>query len=221
MYSLYFVVFYFGFKVILHLNIASLLAALGVLGIALFLPMLPILQNVFAGVVLSFERPFKENDIIEFDGIICIVKDLMLRKTILRSLDGRVIIASNIKFMTDKVINYSKGEFIRVDLNVDIKNSPDLDLDKASNVIYGILHEDPNILPNVPKKELSTIEKFFVMPKNLKVLEPEVLIKKVSKDKISLIIWFWTWDILRKEKIVSDVNRTLIKEFKMNKLHFG
>ena len=219
MYVIYLLGFYFAFQRILNFNIPAVLAALGILGITLLLTMLPVLQNVFAGIVLALERPFKENEIVEIDGTVCLVKDITLRKTVLRSLDGKLITVSNIKFITDRVVNYSKGEFIRVDLSIDLKN--DLNYQKAIEIINSILHEEPNILPHVPKKELNLIEKIFAMPKNLAVLEPKIFIKSVDKDKISLQVWFWIWDILRKEKIVSSFYESLLLEFKNNKIQFG
>ena len=219
MYIIYFLGFYFAFQRILNFNIPAVLAALGILGITLLLTMLTVLQNVFAGIVLALERPFKENEIVEIDGTVCLVKDITLRKTVLRSLDGKLITVSNIKFITDRVVNYSKGEFIRVDLSIDLKN--DLNYQKAIEIINKILHEEPNILPHVPKKELNLIEKLFAMPKNLSVLEPKIFIKSVDKDKISLQVWFWIWDILRKEKIVSSFYESLLLEFKNNKIGFG
>lgn len=219
MYSIYFLGFYLAFQRILNFNVPAFLAALGILGITLLLTMLPVLQNVFAGIVLSLERPFRENDIVEYNGVVCLVKDIMLRKTVLRSLDGKLITVSNIKFLTGEVINYSKGEFIRVELNINIKN--ELNHQKAIDIINKILHEDPNVLPHVPKRELSTIQKWFVMPKNLSVLEPKIFIRNVDKDKISLQVWFWIWDILRKEIIVSNFYENLMQEFKSSKISFG
>src|SRR3989339_1329129 len=219
MYIIYFLGFYFAFQRILNFNIPAVLAALGILGITLLLTMLPVLQNVFAGIVLSLERPFREGDIVEVDGAICIVKDIMLRKTFLRSLDGKIIIVSNIRFVTGSVINYSQGEFIRVDLDIDIKN--DSSYQKAIDIINKILHEEPNILPHMPKKEFNIIQKFFVMPKNISVLEPKIFIQHVDKDRVTLQVWFWIWDILRKENIVSNFYETLLQEFKNNKISFG
>src|SRR3989344_1501336 len=190
MYSIYFIGFYFAFQKILNFNIPAFLAALGILGITFLLTMLPVLQNVFAGIVLSLERPFREGDIVEVDGAICIVKDIMLRKTFLRSLDGKIIIVSNIRFVTGSVINYSQGEFIRVDLDIDIKN--DSSYQKAIDIINKILHE-----------------------------EPKIFIRNAGKDKISLQVWFWIWDILRKESIVSNFYETLLQEFRNNKISFG
>src|SRR3989344_2102530 len=219
MYSVYFLGFYFAFQKILNFNVPAFLTALGILGITFLLTMLPVLQNVFAGIVLSLERPFREGDIVEVDGAICIVKDIMLRKTFLRSLDGKIIIVSNIRFVTGSVINYSQGEFIRVDLDINIKN--DLNYQKAIDIINKILREEPNILPHVPKKEFSVIQKFFVMPKNISVLEPKIFIQHVDKDRVTLQVWFWIWDILRKENIVSNFYETLLQEFKNNKISFG
>src|SRR3989338_1586063 len=137
MYSVYFVGFYFAFQKILNFSIPAFLAALGIFGITFLLTMLPVLQNVFAGIVLSLERPFREGDIVEIGGNVCLVKDIMLRKTVLRSLDGKIIIVSNIKFMTGEVVNYSKGEFIRVELDIGIKNWQDYQ--KAIGIISKIL----------------------------------------------------------------------------------
>lgn len=219
MYSIYFAGFYMAFQRILNFNIPAFLAALGILGITLLLTMLPVMQNVFAGIVLSLERPFRENEIVEIDGNICLVKDILLRKTVLRSLDGKLIIASNMKLMSGDIINYSRGEFIRAELKVDLRH--DSDFGRAREIISKILLEDPNVLPHVPKRELSMIQKFFVMPKNTSVLEPKIFVSHVDKDKITLQIWFWIWDILRKEKIISDFYEALIEEFRKSKVSFG
>jgi len=218
-YTIYFLGFYFAFQKILDFNITAFLAALGILGITLLLTMLPILQNFFAGLVISVERPFKEEDIVEIDGIIGIVKDITLIKTVIRSLEGKLLIVPNMRFVTGNVANYSKGEFIKIDLRINVKN--DSNYKKAIDLINKILHENPNVLPNVPKRELSVIEKFFVMPKNPKVLEPLIFVKNADKDKITLQVWFWIWDILKNEKIVSDFYEKLMLEFKNNKIYFG
>ncbi|MEK6869410.1 MAG: mechanosensitive ion channel domain-containing protein, partial [Nanoarchaeota archaeon] len=134
MYGAYALGLYVAFGKILHFNIPAGLAAIGVLGVAMLLPMVPILQNIAAGIVLSLERPFKEEDIVEIDGKLCKVKDIMLRKTRLRALDGRIVIVPNLLFVTSMpIVNYTKGEFIKVALVVDIM--PDSDKDKAVETI--------------------------------------------------------------------------------------
>ena len=46
MYTIYFVGFYFAFQKILNFNVPAFLAAFGILGIALLLTIMPILQNI-------------------------------------------------------------------------------------------------------------------------------------------------------------------------------
>jgi small conductance mechanosensitive channel len=219
MYSIYFVGFYFAFQRILNFNIPAFLAALGILGITMLLTMLPVLQNIFAGIVLSIEMPYRENDIVEVDGNVCVVRDIMLRKTVLRSLDGKIIISSNMKLMSGDIINYSRGEFIRAELEIGLKK--DSNYKKAIDIIDQILADNPNVLPQVPQKNMNLIQKLFVMPKNISVLEPRIFIKEVDNGKITLQVWFWIWDILRKEKTVSDFYEKLMEEFKKSKISFG
>ena|SRR3989338_6799200 len=227
MYGVYAAGLYIAFGKIIHFNIPAGLAAIGVLGIAMLLPLVPILQNIAAGIVLSLERPFKEDDIVEIDGKLCKVKDIMLRKTRFRALDGEIVIVPNLLFVTSMpVVNYTKGEFIKVALNIDIM--PDSDKNKAIEAIQKICTENPNILPNITEKKINKITKifeiprnFFTIPKNIKALAPQVLIKNASKEKISLEVWFWILNITMKEKITSSFYQKLIEEFKQEKINFG
>ena len=226
-YGIYGLGLYFAFQKIIYFNIPAGLAAIGILGIALLLPMVPILQNIASGVVIAFERPFREEDIIEIDGKLCKVKDIMLRKTRLRSLDGKIIIVPNISFITGPpIINYTSGEFIKVILTVGI--ALDSDKDKATEIIKKICTENPNILPNVPEKKIDKISKifgistdFFKIPRNIKNLDPKIMIKNINKDKIEFEVWFWIWDILTREKIISSFYSNLLQEFNKEGVKFG
>ena len=227
MYAIYATRLYLAFVRIIALNVSASLAALGILGIGMLLPAVPILQNIAAGIVFSFERPFKEDDIVQVDGKICKVKDIMLRKTVFRSLTGEIITIPNVAFMTGMpIINYSRGEFLRIDLQIDI--SIDSGIDQAVGIINSICHESPNILPNIPQKKMNRIiqllkvpQNFFVIPRNISALDPRVEISSITKDKVSLKVWFWYWDVLMREKIVSSFYRRLAEEFKKSGIKFG
>ncbi len=91
-----------------------------------------------------------------------------------------------------------------------------------------ICNKDPNILPHVPEKKLDTITKifsvpanFFSMPKNVQALSPRIMIKGVTKDNIKLELWFWIWNILMREQIVSTFYSKLIEDFKKGNVKFG
>lgn len=111
-------------------------------------------------------------------------------------------------------------------MNIDI--TPDSNKDMAIETIKNICTENHNILPNIPEKKINRITQifeiprnFFTIPKNIKALAPQVLIKNVSKEKISLEVWFWIWDITMKEKITSSFYQKLIEEFGKEKINFG
>ena len=112
MYSIYLIGFFFAFTKIINFNIPATLAALGILGITFLIPTIPLLQNIVAGIVLAIERPFKEEEIIEYNNMICKVKEVMLIKTRLRAIDGKIIkravMSAKIFFMIDSPFVCSK-----------------------------------------------------------------------------------------------------------------
>ncbi|MCP3682989.1 MAG: mechanosensitive ion channel [bacterium] len=227
MYTLYLVGLFIGFNNIIGFNIPASLAALGVLGIALLLPAVPVLQNIVAGIVLSISRPFREDDTIEINGEFCKVKDMMLTKTRLRASDGKIISVPHMNFLSGTpVVNYSQGEFIRISIPVDIASKAKRE--KAKKIIEKICAANPNILPNVPQKKMNRLTmlfeipaNFFKIPRNIKKLYPVILIKDVNKDKVSFDVRFWIWNILMKDKIISAFYEDLIKEFEKEKIKFG
>jgi small-conductance mechanosensitive channel len=224
MYSVYAAGIYFAFSRIIHFNLPAGLAALGILGLAVFFPLVPILQNIAAGIVLALEGQFKEGDIVDINGELCKVDNVMLRKTRFRSLSGRIISMPNLVFITAiPVINYTRGEFIMV--RAEIKVTPDSNIDKISELVGKACSDSPNILPNIPEKKLNRLTKLFEIPsnflkipKNIKNLSPQVYIKNISKDKISLEVKFWIWDMTLKDRILSYFYRRVLDSFEKEKI---
>ena len=226
-----YIIFIVGLSIALNkiaqFNLGATFATLGILGGLLLLPLVPILQNIASGFILSFERPFKEEDYIELTGRICRVKEINLRKTILRSLTGEIIVAPNLMFMTGTpVVNYTTGEFIRIVQTIEISGNSDLS--KAKQIIENICLINADILPHIPEKKKNVLRRifeisngFFNSPKNINKLKPMVFVKSVSKEKICLEIWFWIWDITKKEQIVSNFYESVINEFKKNEINFA
>lgn len=219
MYGIYIAGFYLGFKRIIEFNLTAFVAAFGILTIAIAFSAQQTLQNMIAGIFLAIDRPFKEEDIIEIGGNLCKVSDITLRRTQLRALDGRIFYVPNASFITGNVINHSRGEFIKVTVSFSV--AADSDVEKVTQVIKEICSNSPNILPNVPAKKMNIIKKFFHFPKNLKTLEPKIYYKAIDKEKITLEVWFWIWEIMKRESIISNFFDKLRIEFKNNNLKFG
>jgi len=215
----------FAFNRILQLQIGATLATLGILGALLILPLIPVLQSMAAGFILALERPFKEEDIIEINGKFCIVKEINLRKTILRSLSGEIFYVPNVKFVTEPIINYTEGEFIKVVQTIDFPSN--INIEKVKLIIENICLKNPNILPNIPQKKITMLQKFFSIPQNyfssknnIEKLRPKIFIKSLAKNNIGIEVWFWIWDIGARENIISNFFEEIINECKKEKIKF-
>jgi small-conductance mechanosensitive channel len=216
----------FAFNRILQLQLGATLATLGIFGALLILPLIPVLQSIASGFVLALERPFKEEDIIELNGKLCIVKDINLRKTTLRSLSGEIFYVPNVKFITEPVINYTDGEFIKVTQSIDFSN--DVDIEKAKTIIENICLKNPNILPNIPQRKITILQKFFSIPKNyfnskknIEQLRPKIFIKALSQKLVTVEVWFWIWDVVAREQIISGFLEEIIKDCKKENINFS
>jgi small conductance mechanosensitive channel len=80
---------------VLGVDIMPLLASLGLTGFALGLACKDMLENIIAGIMLLFYRPFNEGDDITFAGNSGRVKTINYRFTELYSSDGKTILIPN------------------------------------------------------------------------------------------------------------------------------
>lgn len=218
-YPLYFGSVYYGFNAILGLNVGAFLAAFGILGIAVALSAQQTLQNMVAGMIITIERPFQIGDTIDYVGNICRVKDIFLRNTLLRAADGKIIYAPNSAFITGNVINYTKGEVVRVQtstyfpLNTDVR--------KVEEIMSKVCNEHPEILPHLHKKKESFLERLLDEPINVANYEPRVFLRSIDKDKLIIETWFWIEDVRQRETILSSLLEMAMKRFQEEGIRYG
>ena len=218
LYSTYLVGIGYGITYVLSFNVSELVASLGLLGIVIASGSIQMIQNYYSGFLLILDRPFREKDYVEFNGTVCKVLNIGLRRTQLRSVDGRIYIVPNTIFFSNPVINYTQGEYIKT--TVDVPIAPDADVEKARAIIMEICIENNNIVPKV-SRHMSVLEALLSMPKDMKKLEPKVLIKGVDKDKSVLEVWFWIRNINRRDSIRSDVLWRVKERFKEEGIKLG
>jgi small conductance mechanosensitive channel len=115
----YFTILTIGILLILPLfglSATALLAALGVLGLAVSLAMQDVLKNVFAGVYLLIERPFRPGETIKVRDFVGTVETVELRTTTLRA-DGEVVYIPNAILFGEVLVNRGKARQVAVDEN--------------------------------------------------------------------------------------------------------
>lgn len=92
----------------LGLNITTLLAGLGVGGVAVALAVQNVLGDLFASLSIVFDRPFVVGDFIIVDDCLGTVEHIGLKTTRLRSLSGEELIFANSDLLKSRVRNFKR-----------------------------------------------------------------------------------------------------------------
>jgi small-conductance mechanosensitive channel len=202
-YALYAAGFYIGIYKIIHFDVQAFAAAFGIIGIMIAFSSQHTLQNIIAGLLILIDRSIKEGDYIEYNGILCKVVDISLRKTFLRSRDGKYIGVPNSNFMTTAITNYSRSEFFRIEIPVSI--SPDADVERAMGILYGIAIEYKDIIPKSQPRKKSVLQLILELPPDMKKYEPKVFVTEIRKDRTMIGLLCWITDIKIQKRVTSDV----------------
>lgn len=98
----------------LGFNISTLIAGLGITGIAVALAAQALLGDLFSYFVIFFDRPFEIGDFVVFEGNSGSIEKIGIKTTRVRSLSGEQLIVSNSKLTNTLVHNYKRMEKRRV-----------------------------------------------------------------------------------------------------------
>ena len=105
----------------------SIIAVIGAAGLAVGLALQGTLSNVAAGVMLLFLRPFKVGDWMETGSVSGTVIEIGLFSTIINTFDNIYISVPNSSIWGSIIINHSKYNTRRMDLDIGISYNTDLD----------------------------------------------------------------------------------------------
>ncbi len=91
-------------------NTSTILAGLGVGGIAVALAAQKTIENLFGGVSLISDRPVLVGEFCQFGGQVGTIEDIGLRSTRIRTLDRTVVTVPNSQFSTMTLENFSRRD---------------------------------------------------------------------------------------------------------------
>jgi len=141
----------------LGFNITTLIAGLGVGGIAIALAIQNVLADLFASLSIILDKPFVVGDFIIVDNYMGTVKQIGLKTTRIQSLSGEEVVFSNTDLLKSRIRNYKrmyerrvvfsigityetpyeKLEFVKSTLQQVIKSQPEVRFDRAHFKEYG------------------------------------------------------------------------------------
>lgn len=95
-------------------NITTLVASLGIGGIAVALALQNILGDLFSSLSIVLDKPFVVGDFISVDGVAGTVEYVGLKTTRMRSLDGEQVVFSNSDMLKTRIHNCKRMQTRRI-----------------------------------------------------------------------------------------------------------
>lgn len=133
------VLWVFGLLLVLSnlgIDITSLIAGLGIGGIAVALALQNILGDLFSSFALYFDKPFVPGDFIVVGGKSGTVERIGIKTTRIRSIQGEEIVMANNELTNATVQNFKQMQERRIVLNIGVTyDTPEEKLQKIPNIV--------------------------------------------------------------------------------------
>ncbi len=141
--------------------LTSILAGLGVGGLAVALAAQETIRNFFGSVTVLTDKPFELGDRIMVDKYDGLVEHVGFRSTRLRTFDGDLVTIPNGDLAGKGIQNAGKRPYLRRVMSIGVPyDTPPAKMERALEIIKGILanhpFQDPSMLPRVVFKDFGS-----------------------------------------------------------------
>jgi small conductance mechanosensitive channel len=155
-------------SLIFGMKTSSILASLGVFGLAIGLAAQDFLTNIISGLFIFWDKPFVIDDLIEINDNYGQVVKITMRTTKVVTQDGKLLTIPNKTVVNNIVASYTNFPNLRIAINftVDVNE----DIDKIRSVLFKLVEDENEFLTN-PK--------------------PEVVLDSINDYNIELIFRVW------------------------------
>lgn len=107
--------------------VTSLLAGVGVVGLALGFAFQDIAANFVSGVILAFRKPYRIGDVIEINDVMGNVLRTNLRVTVLETFQGQEVYIPNKELLQGNIVNYSSLSHRQIIVESGVSYAEDLE----------------------------------------------------------------------------------------------
>ncbi len=195
----------------LNLNLIPLLGSLGLAGLAISFAAQDLIRNLFGGVTIFTDKPFKTGDRILYKGYDGIIEQIGFRSTKLRTLTDHLVTIPNGGLTNEPVENAAQRRSIRRIMNVTITyDTPREKIGQAVKIIEDILEEHGIREPIHP---IINGDEF----------PPRVYFNNFNADSLNIFVIYWFappayWDYLAHGQ---QLNLRLAEEFEKAGIEFA
>jgi MscS family membrane protein len=151
--------------------ITSIIAGLGIGGLALALAAQDTVKNFFGSVVLFVDKPFEMGDRIVVEGQDGSVEEVGFRSTKIRTLDGHLVTVPNGELANKMIRNIGKRPFIKRTANLTITyDTPPEKIERAIEIVKEILQDHEGMHQDFP---------------------PRVYFSEFNADSLNIMVLYW------------------------------
>ena len=178
--------------------VTSLLAGVGIVGLALGFAFQEIAANFISGVILSINKPYTIGDIIQVNDIVGTVEYVSLRTTNIRTFQGHKVLIPNKTLFQNPITNFTEHGRRRIDLTVGVSYGDDL------QKVQKVTLEAINSLDDILKDE--EVQFFFT---------------DYGDSSINFVVMFWTEYAIKHSEYLEARHRAIMainKAFKANEI---
>jgi MscS family membrane protein len=124
-------------------DIMALVAGLGIGGLALALAAQDTVKNIFGGLIIFIDKPFKIGERVQVSGHDGVVQEVGIRSTRIRTLEGRLVTIPNSKFSESSIENVTAEPTRRVKLELGLtyQTTPQ-QMDLAMSILKDIIDKN-------------------------------------------------------------------------------
>jgi small-conductance mechanosensitive channel len=127
-------------------NIAALVAGLGIGGIAVALALQNILADVFSSIAIILDKPYQVGDFIAVGDSMGTVERIGLKTTRIRSLSGEQLVFSNSELLKSRIRNFRRMTERRVEFAIGVAyNTPVEKVERVSGLLREIISATPDV----------------------------------------------------------------------------
>ncbi|MFC1463037.1 mechanosensitive ion channel family protein [Verrucomicrobiota bacterium] len=183
--------------------ITSILAGLGVGGLAIALAGQDTMKNFFGSLVIIGDKPFEIGDRIIIDGHDGPVESVGFRSTKIRTLDGHVVTVPNSEIVNKTVQNIGRRQYIKRVMNITVTyDTSPAKMTRAVEIIEEVLKDHEGMDPDFPPRAFFSDFSDWAL-------------------NILVIYWYHPPDYWKYMEFSARVNMTLLERFNAEGIEFA
>jgi MscS family membrane protein len=183
--------------------LTSIIAGLGVGGLAVALAAQDTIKHFFGSLVLFADKPFQVGDRITVDTSDGVVEQVGFRSTRIRTLEGALVTIPNGDLANKTIVNIGCRPFIRHRAIINVTyDTPPNKLNRALEIIQDLLKNHEGMQPDLP---------------------PRVVFDEFASTSLNILVMFWYHpaDYWKFKSFVEQINFQILEKFNAEGIEFA